>query len=77
MGLTKAMRNTERHNEATIMPNFAPEGYSGSSEGLSNAFASSRGVLSTTSFSPSCSNSCLEEVGTGIVSFSVWLVDEG
>ena len=69
MASTKAMRNTERHNEATIMPNFAPEGYSGSSEGLSNALASSRGVLSTKSFSPS--NSCLEEVVTGIVSFSV------
>ena len=76
MGLTKAMRNTERHNEATIMPSFVPDGYSGSSEGLSNAFASSRGVFPTTSFSPSWSNSCLEEVGTRMVSFSVWLVDE-
>ena len=49
---TRAIKNTERHNDAVIMPSFAPEGYSFSSSSLSSASASSRGVSSTTFFSP-------------------------
>lgn len=34
------MQKTERHNESEMMASFEPEGYSASSEGLSNASAS-------------------------------------
>ena len=67
MRLTKAIRKTERPSEATIIPSFAPEGYSGSSESLSKTCASSRGVVSTIFFSFSCLEFCpeIEEVTTG------------
>ena len=56
------------------MPNLSPEGYSGSSERLSNASTSSRGVVSTT-FSLSCWELCLEEARESDFSFSTWLRD--
>ena len=49
---TKAIKNTERHNDAVIIASFAPEGYSFSSSSLSSASASSKGVSSMTFFSP-------------------------
>ena len=54
VGLTKAMRNTESASEVIIMPSFQPEGYSGSSERLSEACASSEGDVSTVLGSLSC-----------------------
>ena len=67
MGLTKAIKNTERPSEATMIPSFAPEGYFGSYESLSKASASSRGVVSATFFSSSSLRFSLEveEVTTG------------
>ena len=69
--LTRAIRNTERLSEAMIMPNFRPEGYSGSSERLSKASASSRGVVSTTLFALSWWELCWEEARESDFSFSI------
>ena len=57
------------------MASFAPEGYSGSSESLSNASALSKGVVSTTLFSSSCSECCPGEARNKVLSFSIRLVD--
>lgn len=51
MVLSKAIKKTERHNDAIIMPSFAPVGYSGSSESLSRASISLTGLDSMTFFS--------------------------
>ena len=59
------MRNTERASEIIMMPSFQPEGYSGSSERLSEVCASSEGDVSTILGSPSC-----WEFGENEVSFS-------
>ena len=68
--LTRAIRNTERPSEVIMMPNFKPEGYSGSSERFSKACASSRGVISTILVSLSCWEFCLVEAHEGDFSFS-------
>ena len=70
VGLTKAMRNTERASEVMIMPSFQPEGYFGSSERVSEACTSSEGDVSTILGPLSCWEFCLEEVDESDVSFS-------
>ena len=80
MVLSKAIKKTERHNEATIMPSFAPVGYSSSSESLSRASASWIGVVSIIFFSASRLEILLlsdeEREGIAVISFSLLPVTE-